>query len=79
MHPILLEVYVHVHDSSFINLIQFIIFQKNKGTEGLIQIENPNLVKAKNIKAKEADVSGLQPVTSVSLVLLAKYLKSAMP
>ncbi|EMS53482.1 hypothetical protein TRIUR3_24686 [Triticum urartu] len=34
----------------------FIIFQKHKGTEGVIQIENPNLVKAKNIKAKEADV-----------------------
>jgi len=31
--------------------------QKNKGTEGIIQIENPNLVKAKNIKAKEVDVS----------------------
>ncbi|KAG2600770.1 hypothetical protein PVAP13_5KG542400 [Panicum virgatum] len=30
---------------------------KNKGTEGIIQIENPNLVKAKNIKAKEVDVS----------------------
>ncbi|KAL5228473.1 hypothetical protein ABZP36_016738 [Zizania latifolia] len=29
---------------------------KHKGTEGLIQIENPNLVKAKNIKAKEADL-----------------------
>uniref|UniRef100_A0A0D9V5R1 Casein kinase substrate phosphoprotein PP28 domain-containing protein n=1 Tax=Leersia perrieri TaxID=77586 RepID=A0A0D9V5R1_9ORYZ len=28
---------------------------KHKGTEGLIQIENPNLVKAKNIKAKEVD------------------------
>ena len=29
---------------------------KHKGTEGLIQIENPNLVKAKNIKAKEVDL-----------------------
>uniref|UniRef100_A0A453FIW2 Casein kinase substrate phosphoprotein PP28 domain-containing protein n=1 Tax=Aegilops tauschii subsp. strangulata TaxID=200361 RepID=A0A453FIW2_AEGTS len=29
---------------------------KHKGTEGVIQIENPNLVKAKNIKAKEADL-----------------------
>jgi len=29
---------------------------KNKGTEGIIQIENPNLVKAKNIKAKEVDL-----------------------
>ena len=28
---------------------------KHKGTEGIIQIENPNLVKAKNIKAKEVD------------------------
>jgi hypothetical protein len=31
--------------------------QKHKGTEGLIHIENPNLVKAKNVKAKEVDVS----------------------
>jgi hypothetical protein len=31
--------------------------QKLKGTEGIIQIENPNLVKARNIKAKEVDVS----------------------
>ncbi|KAF8766313.1 hypothetical protein HU200_007830 [Digitaria exilis] len=30
---------------------------KLKGTEGIIQIENPNLVKARNIKAKEVDVS----------------------
>ncbi|OEL29578.1 hypothetical protein BAE44_0009403 [Dichanthelium oligosanthes] len=30
---------------------------KHKGTEGIIQIENPNLVKARNIKAKEVDVS----------------------
>ncbi|KAL5221641.1 hypothetical protein ABZP36_026354 [Zizania latifolia] len=29
---------------------------KHKGTEGLIQIENPNLVRAKNIKAKEVDL-----------------------
>ncbi|PWZ04276.1 heat- and acid-stable phosphoprotein [Zea mays] len=28
---------------------------KHKGTEGIIQIENPNLVKVKNIKAKEVD------------------------
>jgi|UniRef100_A0ACD5W1I3 hypothetical protein len=31
--------------------------KKHKGTEGVIQIENPNLVKAKNIKAKEVDLS----------------------
>ncbi|RLN25558.1 hypothetical protein C2845_PM07G23290 [Panicum miliaceum] len=30
--------------------------KKHKGTEGIIQIENPNLVKAKNIKAKEVDL-----------------------
>nr|CAB3474274.1 unnamed protein product [Digitaria exilis] len=30
---------------------------KLKGTEGIIQIENPNLVKARNIKAKEVDVA----------------------
>lgn len=72
---IYLEVCVHVHDSLFTNLIQFIIFQKHKGTEGVIQIENPNLVKAKNIKAKEADVSVLQPEVSVTLLLVAKYHK----
>ena len=72
-----LEVHVHVHDSLFTNLIQFIIFQKHKGTEGVIQIENPNLVKAKNIKAKEADVSVLQPEASMTLLLVAKYHKIA--
>lgn len=29
---------------------------KKKGTEGLIEIENPNLVKAKAVKAKNVDV-----------------------
>lgn len=31
--------------------------QKMKGTQGIIEIENPNLVKAKNLKAKDIDVS----------------------
>ncbi|KAI6705253.1 uncharacterized protein LOC115680553 [Syzygium oleosum] len=31
--------------------------EKRKGTESVIQIENPNLVKAKNLKAKDADAS----------------------
>ncbi|XP_074308059.1 uncharacterized protein LOC141642960 [Silene latifolia] len=30
--------------------------QKTKGTEGIIEIENPNLVKAKNVKAKNIDL-----------------------
>ncbi|KAJ6935608.1 28 kDa heat- and acid-stable phosphoprotein [Populus alba x Populus x berolinensis] len=30
--------------------------QKRKGTQGIIQIENPNLVKAKNLKAKDVDM-----------------------
>ncbi|WVZ99247.1 hypothetical protein U9M48_044575 [Paspalum notatum var. saurae] len=30
---------------------------KHKGTEGLIEIENPNLVKPKNIKAKDIDLT----------------------
>lgn len=29
--------------------------QKRKGTQGIIEIENPNLVKAKNMKARDAD------------------------
>ncbi|CAI0445095.1 unnamed protein product [Linum tenue] len=29
--------------------------QRRKGTEGLISIENPNLVKPKNLKAKDLD------------------------
>ncbi|KAJ1689757.1 hypothetical protein LUZ63_013912 [Rhynchospora breviuscula] len=29
---------------------------KKKGTEGIIKIENPNLVKPKNVKAKEVDL-----------------------
>ncbi|KAL3740006.1 hypothetical protein ACJRO7_021309 [Eucalyptus globulus] len=35
--------------------------EKRKGTESVIQIENPNLVKAKNLKAKDADVSLYSP------------------
>ncbi|KDP21030.1 hypothetical protein JCGZ_21501 [Jatropha curcas] len=30
--------------------------QKRKGTQGLIQIENPNLVKPKNVKARDIDI-----------------------
>ncbi|KAB5560651.1 hypothetical protein DKX38_005608 [Salix brachista] len=30
--------------------------KKRKGTQGVIQIENPNLVKAKNLKAKDVDM-----------------------
>lgn len=29
--------------------------QKRKGTQGIIEIENPNLVKAKNLKARDVD------------------------
>nr|ACG30657.1 heat- and acid-stable phosphoprotein [Zea mays] len=29
---------------------------KHKGIEGLIEIENPNLVKTKNVKAKDIDI-----------------------
>ncbi|XP_074272299.1 uncharacterized protein LOC141596136 [Silene latifolia] len=32
------------------------IQQKSKGTEGIIEIENPNLVKPKNVKAKDIDL-----------------------
>ncbi|XP_078431530.1 28 kDa heat/acid-stable phosphoprotein-like protein isoform X1 [Wolffia australiana] len=32
---------------------------KKKGAQGVIQIENPNLVKPKTLKAKDADVSSL--------------------
>ncbi|XP_039072210.1 28 kDa heat- and acid-stable phosphoprotein-like isoform X1 [Hibiscus syriacus] len=30
--------------------------EKRKGTQGLIEIENPNLVKQKNVKAKDVDM-----------------------
>ncbi|CAN4084130.1 unnamed protein product [Withania somnifera] len=30
--------------------------EKRKGTQGIIQIENPNLVKPKNVKAKNVDI-----------------------
>ncbi|KAF3442453.1 hypothetical protein FNV43_RR16369 [Rhamnella rubrinervis] len=30
--------------------------EKRKGTQGLIEIENPNLAKTKNVKAKNADI-----------------------
>jgi len=33
------------------------LLQKRKGTQGIIEIENPNLVKAKTVKAKDANVS----------------------
>lgn len=36
----------------------FLVFgQKRKGTQGLIQIDNPNLAKPKNLKARDVDVS----------------------
>lgn len=31
--------------------------QKKKGAQGVIEIENPNLVKIKNLKVKDVDVS----------------------
>lgn len=31
--------------------------QKVKGAQGVIQIENPNLAKPKNLKARDVDVS----------------------
>lgn len=30
--------------------------QKRKGTQGIIEVENPNLVKPKNVKAKDIDL-----------------------
>ncbi|KAJ4726385.1 putative 28 kDa heat-and acid-stable phosphoprotein [Melia azedarach] len=30
--------------------------EKRKGTQGIIEIENPNLVKPKNLKAKDVDI-----------------------
>ncbi len=31
--------------------------QKKKGAQGVIEVENPNLVKIKNLKVKDVDVS----------------------
>ncbi|XP_078151645.1 28 kDa heat/acid-stable phosphoprotein-like protein [Carex rostrata] len=36
---------------------------KRKGTEGVIKIENPNLAKAKNVKAKEVDLGKTTELT----------------
>lgn len=33
--------------------------QKKKGTQGIIEIENPNLVKPKSVKARDVDVSSI--------------------
>lgn len=33
-----------------------VLVQKKKGIQGVIEIENPNMVKAKSIKAKDVDV-----------------------
>lgn len=35
-------------------------WQKRKGAQGVIEIENPNLVKPKNVKARDLDVSPLR-------------------
>ncbi|KAF3680495.1 28 kDa heat- and acid-stable phosphoprotein [Capsicum annuum] len=35
---------------------EVIFVQKRKGTQGIIEIENPNLVKPKNVKAKNVDI-----------------------
>lgn len=49
--------YVRMRSWCVFNLLIFPLKQKKKGTQGLIEIENPNLVKQKNVKAKDADVS----------------------
>jgi hypothetical protein len=38
-------------------LLYFGDLQKKKGAQGVIEIENPNLVKIKNLKVKDVDVS----------------------
>lgn len=35
-------------------------WQKRKGAQGVIEIENPNLVRPKNVKARDIDVSTLR-------------------
>lgn len=42
--------------------------QKRKGIEGIIEIENPNLVKPKTVKARDIDVSFKLSFISCSLV-----------
>lgn len=38
-------------------LVGLFSMQKRKGTEGIIEVENPNLAKMKNVRAKDVDVS----------------------
>ncbi|CAL0305012.1 unnamed protein product [Lupinus luteus] len=55
------QILSNINISSFIQIlqsfkvVQHIYEQKHKGTVGIIEIENPNLVKAKNVKAKDVD------------------------
>lgn len=55
------------------------MFQKRKGTEGIIEIDNPNLLKAKALKAKNIEVSYVYVfsyrliVTGISCRLVIQY------
>lgn len=51
--------------------------QKKKGTQGIIEIENPNLVKPKNIKAKNIDVSSAPLLSLVKIFYLFMYVRNS--
>ncbi|XP_011038899.1 PREDICTED: 28 kDa heat- and acid-stable phosphoprotein-like isoform X1 [Populus euphratica] len=55
--------------------------QKQKGTLGLIEINNPNLVKPKNLKAKDADIGKITELSRrerLATFLLQSILSSNM-
>jgi len=52
--------------------------QKKKGTQGIIEIENPNLVKPKSVKARDVDVSSAFPFQSSYGLLYRGWKNNAM-
>ncbi|GAU39572.1 hypothetical protein TSUD_384550 [Trifolium subterraneum] len=44
--------------------------KKKKGTQGIIEIENPNLVKPKNLKARDVDVEKTTELSRQRLALI---------
>jgi len=49
--------YIFKRICKFTIFVTLLCMQKKKGTQGIIEIENPNLVKPKSMKARDVDVS----------------------
>ncbi|MFQ6650591.1 hypothetical protein Gotur_023319, partial [Gossypium turneri] len=50
--------------------------EKRKGTQGLIEIENPNLAKQKNVKAKDVDMGKTTELSRRERFVILLFIKS---